>query len=360
LILVGSPRWRSPRRAAVNRPGEIVIRTRNVIGLLFGLLALSGLSFAAPIDERGFVPIGGIEQWITVKGASRENPVVLFVHGGPGNSQSPFADAMFTGWEKDFTLVQWDQRGAGRTYGRTGPSIESTLTLERIVDDGIEVAQYLSKHLHKQRIVIVGGSWGSLVGIHLAKKRPDLFTAYIGTGQLVNMRENTRASYEHVLAYARETKDARATEELTQLGPPPFVGFAKWRTFRKWRNTYQARLATAPRPDSKPSAEYSTDKDLADYEAADDLSFAHFNFVGTSMTGPMMDIDLRRLGKDFKTPVYIIQGAVDMNAVPEIARDYLEWINAPAKQFILVPDTAHADSIASLAQVRRVLTMVGQ
>ena len=355
MILVGSRRWRSHRRAAVNRPGEIVIRTRYVFGLLFGLLALSELSLAAPIDERGFVPIGGIEQWITIKGADRKNPVVWFVHGGPGNSLSPFADAMFAGWEKDFTLVQWDQRGAGRTYGRTGDSIKSTLTLERIVDDGIEVAEYLTKHLHRKRIVLVGGSWGSLVGIHLAKKRPDLFTAYIGTAQLVNMRENTRASYERVLAYARETKDAPAKEELTQLGPPPFVGFAKWRTFRKWRNIYQAKLATAPRPDSKPAAEYATDQDLADYEAADDLNFAHFNFVGTSMTGPMMDIDLRKLGKDFRIPVYIIQGAVDMNAVPEIAREYLDWIKAPAKEFILVPDTAHSDSIASLAQVHRLL-----
>jgi pimeloyl-ACP methyl ester carboxylesterase len=99
---------------------------------------------------------------------------------------------------------------------------------------------------------------------------------------------------------------------------------------------------------------------LADSEAADDLNFAHFNFVGTSMTGPMMDIDLRALGQDFSIPVYIVQGAVDMNAVPEIARGYLAFIHAPAKEFILVPDTAHADSFASLAQVRRVLKSLGR
>jgi len=215
------------------------------------VLLLGGHCHTAPIEERAFVPIGGIEQWITIKGADRANPVVLFVHGGPGNSQSPFADAMFAGWEKNFTLVQWDHRGAGRTYGRTGPSVESTLTLERIVDDGVEVAEYLTKHLHQQRVVLVGGSWGSLVGVHLAKKRPDLFTAYIGTAQLVNMRANTLASYERVLAHARETRDALAVEELTQIGPPPFVGFAKWRTFRNWRSTYQAKLAMAPRPGTR-------------------------------------------------------------------------------------------------------------
>ena len=105
----------------------------------------------------------------------------------------------------------------------------------------------------------------------------------------------------------------------------------------------------------KPANDYASEKDLADYEAADDLNFAHFNFVGQSMTGPMMDIDLRALGRRFAIPVYVVQGAVDLNATPEIARDYLEWIEAPAKKFILVPDTGHADSLASLAQVREVL-----
>jgi predicted alpha/beta-fold hydrolase len=89
-----------------------------------------------PVKEEMFIPIGGIEQWITIKGDDRNNPVVLFLHGGPGDAWSPFADAMFAGWEKDFTLVQWDQRGAGRTYGKTGPSIEPTMTIERMVQDG--------------------------------------------------------------------------------------------------------------------------------------------------------------------------------------------------------------------------------
>jgi pimeloyl-ACP methyl ester carboxylesterase len=191
------------------------MRARHIVGIFAGLFLLARTGFAA-IDERGFVPIGGIEQWITIKGADAKNPVVLFVHGGPGDAISPFADAMFAGWEKDFTLVQWDQRGAGRTYGRGGPSIEARLTLERIVQDGVEVAEYLTSHLHKKKIVLVGGSWGSPVGIHLAKKRPDLFTGYVGTAQLVNMRENTRASYGRVVAYARDMNDPVAVEELTQ------------------------------------------------------------------------------------------------------------------------------------------------
>jgi predicted alpha/beta-fold hydrolase len=81
------------------------------------------------VKEELFVPIGGIDQWITIKGGNRNNPVVLFLHGGPGDALSPFADAMFAGWEKDFTLVPWDQRGAGRTYGKSGLSTTTSSTM---------------------------------------------------------------------------------------------------------------------------------------------------------------------------------------------------------------------------------------
>jgi pimeloyl-ACP methyl ester carboxylesterase len=103
------------------------------------------------VSEEMFVQIGGIPQWITIKGDDRNNPVLLFLHGGPGDALSPLADAMYAGWEKDFTLVQWDQRGAGRTYSKNGPSIEPTMTVERMAQDGIEVAEFLTKHLHKKK-----------------------------------------------------------------------------------------------------------------------------------------------------------------------------------------------------------------
>ena len=102
------------------------------------------------VNEEMFVRIGGIDQWITIKGDDRTNPVVLFLHGGPGDALSPFADAMYVGWGSEFTLVQWDQRGAGRTYAKSGPSIEPTMTVQRMADDGIEVAEFLTKYLNKK------------------------------------------------------------------------------------------------------------------------------------------------------------------------------------------------------------------
>jgi pimeloyl-ACP methyl ester carboxylesterase len=115
-----------------------------------------------------YVKIGGIDQWITITGADRRNPAILFLHGGPGDAMSRFAALYFAGWEKDCTLVQCDQRGAGRTYGKNGKSIEPTMTVERMTQDGIEVAEFLKGQLHKSKIILVGGSWGSIQGIRMA------------------------------------------------------------------------------------------------------------------------------------------------------------------------------------------------
>jgi len=147
-------------------------------------LAAETLAIRSPkgVQEGGFVDIGGIKQWIQIRGEDRDNPVLLFVHGGPGGSSWPMSSG-WRPWEKHFTIVQWDQRGTGRTYGAAGDTLAPTMTLERMTQDGVELAEHLRTHLHKDRIVLVGHSWGSFLGIHMVKQRPDLFSAYVGTGQ---------------------------------------------------------------------------------------------------------------------------------------------------------------------------------
>jgi pimeloyl-ACP methyl ester carboxylesterase len=238
-----------PGLADTPKPGE---------WFLIGLIAVAAVSLAYPalpqnaaaqalpvrpperVNEEMFIRIGGIEQWITIKGDDRKNPVVLFLHGGPGDALSPYADAMFGGWEKDFTLVQWDQRGAGRTYGKSGPSIEPTMTVERMTQDGVEVAEFLTKHLNKKKIIIYGGSWGSILGIYMAHARPDLFYAYVGDAQMVNTRKNESATYARVLEMARAAGDQQAIAALTAIGPPPWDSLRKWPVFAKTRRAYQA------------------------------------------------------------------------------------------------------------------------
>jgi pimeloyl-ACP methyl ester carboxylesterase len=338
---------------------------------LMGLMAVLALSLAyyalpqdlapealtaapQPVKEEMFVRIGGIDQWITIKGEDRRNPVVLFLHGGPGDAWSPFADAMFQGWEKQLTLVQWDQRGAGRTYGKSGPSIEPTMTVERMAQDGVEVAEFLAKHLDKKKIIIVGGSWGSVLGIHMAHARPDLFYAYVGLAQLVNERKGLSASYARVLELARSAGDQQAITALTAIGPPPWDSIRKWPVYRKWERAYQAKLVTAQLAPYTLSPAYASPQEQAQYAAADDFSFEHF--WGLKMDGPLQDVDLPALGTDFAIPIFILQGQEDLTAMPDLAKAYFDSIKAPRKQFFLVPGTGHGPSAAQLGLTLKVLT----
>jgi len=131
------------------------------------------------IEEGSYVSIGGIDQWIQIRGEDRANPVLLFIHGGPGGSALHRGTA-WRSWEKYFTVVQWDQRGTGRTYRKNGEAEAPEMEIARMAQDGLEVSAYLCTHLNKKKIILFGGSWGSILSIHMLRKRDDLFSAYVG------------------------------------------------------------------------------------------------------------------------------------------------------------------------------------
>jgi pimeloyl-ACP methyl ester carboxylesterase len=321
---------------------------------------------ARAINEEMFVRIGGIEQWITIKGSDSANPVILVLHGGPGDALSPVADSMFAGWDKDFTMVQWDQPGAGRTYGKTGSAVDATMTMERMTQDGIEVSEYLTRHLDKTKIILTGGSWGSILGIYMVHARPDLFYAYVGQAQIVNWQKNVSASYARVLQMAKAAKDTETVTALNSIGPPPWkTVFPQWRTYRKAEQAYQAKIVTAPNAPERISAAYAGSAERKQYSEAEDFSMFHFwsgrqprtkaDLTNLPMSGPLTTIDLPGLGTDFKIPIYIVQGQADLTALPELAKVYFDSIKAPHKGFYLVPGTGHEPSNAMMDTTRNIL-----
>ena len=175
------------------------------------------------IDEAKYVEVGGIEQWITIRGEDRNNPVLLFLHGGPGDATNPWGYAGFRLWLKHFTVVQWDQRGAGRTLGKNGSASAQTVTVDRMVQDGVELAALLTKSLGKNKVVLVGHSWGSMLGVLMAKARPELFYAFVGTGQVADPTKNYAVAYDALLKKAEALEDERAMRELRAVGPPPYT-----------------------------------------------------------------------------------------------------------------------------------------
>ncbi len=166
---------------------RIVLRGLLGLGAVLLLLLLIGLGYRAwrqhenaqalaitapnGIQQASFVSIGGIEQWVEIRGENIDNPVVLMLHGGPGGAMSSFS-AIFRPWEKHFTVVQWDQRGAGKTYGRNGTH-EDPMTIARMVRDGIGVTDYVENLLHKRKIILLGHSWGTELGVLMIRKHPE-------------------------------------------------------------------------------------------------------------------------------------------------------------------------------------------
>jgi pimeloyl-ACP methyl ester carboxylesterase len=327
---------------------------RNLICLLLLELLMGSVAARAhSVAEEKYVRIGGIDQWITIKGVDQRNPVVLFLHGGPGDAISPYADAIFAGWDRQLTVVQWDQRGAGRTFGKSGPSIEPTMTLDRMVQDGIEVAEYLTKRLGKKRLILVGGSWGSILGIYMVKQRPELFYAYVGFAQVVNMRDNQSSTYAHLLELARSNNDDEVRESLEKLGPPPWDSLRKWPVFHKALIFEQNKRVTSQPPASTVAAEYASADERSKNREADDFSFVHF--FGMALSGPIEHVDLPALGLNFAVPIYVVQGAEDLTTLPELAKTYFDSIEAPHKKFILVPGTGHEPSAAEIDVIRNLI-----
>lgn len=285
------------------------------------------------IDEGRYVKIGGIDQWIQIRGQDRNNPVILCLHGGPGGSWVA-QTTVFLRWEKDFTVVQWDQRGTGKTLEATGRVIAHTMSVDRMTQDGIEVSEFVRNHLYKDKIILLGFSWGSLLGIHMAKQRPDLFYAYVGTGQISNMPKAQQLSYAYVLEKARTANDVRAVRQLESIGPPPFDSLDKIGTFFRTLGKYECES------DRNPGASVLT---APNYSLRDIYNLMlGFGVVPTyAVYYEMLSADLLSLGPGFRIPIFFFQGALDERTQAALAREYFEQLGAPHKEFVLFQDGGH-------------------
>jgi pimeloyl-ACP methyl ester carboxylesterase len=290
------------------------------------------------IDEATFLSIGNTRQWVSIRGQDRSNPVVLVVHGGPGASLG-WMPLAFIPWERDFVVAQWDQPGAGKTFGAADRVFDRSLTIERMAADGIRVAEYLRSHLRQDRIILVGWSWGSVLGLHMIKARPDLFAAYVGTGQVVNMQEGEALAYARVLEKARKRGDTDAVAELEAIGPPPYDAQSEIGVQRKWATAYEGYSSNAAVVADWLLAPRASLTDVYDFISG--LIQSQNHFMGAAMNGPFVTADLRRIGFDFQVPVFVIQGTEDDYTPAALSRAYVDAITAPRKEFVAIEGAGH-------------------
>jgi pimeloyl-ACP methyl ester carboxylesterase len=294
------------------------------------------------IDKKQKVTLGGLPQKIHIKSRDAAKPVLLFLHGGPGacnrhSVMTAHADLLDT-----FTLAAWDQRGTGGSY--RGAKVE-TLTIDRLVEDAHELVLWLCGEFHKEKIFIIGGSWGSELGTHLAYRHPERLAAYVGFGQVVNGSRNEELSYAFTLEAAREAGDQKALEILNRVGPPVvgvykggFEGLmAQRRILMKYGGYSQnARRRSYFRAMVLPmifSGEYS----LGDFIGA----ARGYKYVLTAMWEEVGATDLIKSCPRFEIPYFIFDGRLDRNTPSELVEEYFNTIQAPVKELLWFENSAH-------------------
>jgi pimeloyl-ACP methyl ester carboxylesterase len=287
------------------------------------------------VDERKYVEIGGIQQWITIRGEDRSNPLLLFLHGGPGDCTNLWSYSAFRPWLKHFTVVQWDQRGAGKTLGQNGPRIAKTITIDRLVQDGVELSEWLRKSEQKEKILLVGHSWGSILGVLMAKARPALFHAFVGTGQVADPATSYTVSHRELLEKAQALGDAQAIRELQEVGPPPYPDGRGYRVQRKWSNFFEGA-------DSFIASMVGFALSTPGYTLRDFNDWSEGQMVSAEELVPASSkLEARALAGDFALPVFVIQGASDFTTPTSLAKSFVDSIRAPRKEFVVIEGGGH-------------------
>ncbi|KJZ70851.1 hypothetical protein HIM_09765 [Hirsutella minnesotensis 3608] len=327
----------NPIAALLRRPFERRRRAR--------LLELVGPGI---IREERFLSLGGIDQWVTIRGCDQSNPIIVVLHGGPGSPYTPF-NSWLGEWEREFTVVQWDQRGSGRTFVRAGEQVPD-LSLERLVADGLELTEYLVARFAR-RALLVGSSVGSLTGGIMVKRRPDLFTTFMAANVLAPDPEHE--SFRIVHEHAQRRRDRRVLRDLQRIGPDP----ARWSPEESLRFSKLAIRASVGVPDMVydlmlPALMYDPGLSMSDIRAFDRGMTKSLY----ALQPEYESFDFDALGYEYSVPVVIVQGAADVISPASVAGRHFQRIQVPKKRFVEIEGAGHlvefADRSRFLSELR--------
>ena len=286
------------------------------------------------------VRLGGSDQWVLERSEDTGNPIILFLHGGPGTSQLTMNRRDTKDLEKAFIVVNWDQRGAGKSYS----SISDTagMRIDRFVEDTKELTLYLLKKFRKEKIVLVGHSWGSVISALAASRYPELYFCYIGIGQMSDMAESERASYDWTLNQARERNDRSAISKLERMGSPPYPG--DWQSSVLTQRMLLGRFGGEVHG-SRSGAFWMVLRNIffsSEYTLIDRINVFRGIMGSMRLLWPELSrVNLFDAVPELKIPVFLVEGRFDHEVPSEIAQKYFEALRAPSKELIWFENSAH-------------------
>ena len=291
------------------------------------------------ISELQEVELNGRKEWISVRGKNRNNPVLLFLAGGPGGSQMAAVRHDLSEMEEYFVVVNWDQPGSGKSYGAISTN---DITVDMYIEDGYALTKYLCETYNQEKIYVVGESWGSALGIFLIDKAPELYHAFIGTGQMVAFAETEIIDYELALKLARKNGDTAKIKNLEANGLPPYYG-----SDVTWKSAEYINYLTSfmTQNSAIENGGYNTFRDLfsEEYGIIDKINYFR-GIVNTfnNVYQQLYEIDLRIEYTILDVPAYFFLGRHDINAPTSLVEEYFELLDAPEKEIIWFENSGHS------------------
>lgn len=325
---------------------------RRVATALALLLSLAGCASTAPFRNAHGSPIetsiaslepmtlGGQKQWVLMRGENAANPVLLFLHGGPGAPETTLVKHYLGALEKHFVVVSWDQLGGGKSYSDRIPP--ERLTIDHMVSDGHELVLKLRQRFGKQKILLVGHSWGTVIGTTLAQRYPELFAGYVGVAQWTNSQERETLSYHLVLDWAKRAGRHDAVRDLERNGPPPYSGADEVKKIEVLKTWLQKSGGLTYGQDNMNL--FLLPLFLShEYTWAEKFNFMNgLMFSMEHMWAEAMTVDLPRTAPKLEVPVLFVSGRHDFNTPLSQIERYASALEAPQKDHVIFEKSAHS------------------
>jgi pimeloyl-ACP methyl ester carboxylesterase len=286
------------------------------------------------IAETSWPVLGGLAQWVMIRGRSIANPVLVTLHGGPGMPETALLRHFNGALEDVFTVVYWEQRGSGKSFARSIP--ESTMTVAQFVADLDDLVEHVRKRLGQDKVVLLGHSWGSALGTLYAAKYPEKVAAYVGTGQIGNLPASEAASYAYVLEEARRRGNAKAVAELTRLGPPPYTE-KQMMAQRGWLARFAGTLGRLPM--LKALRIMLTGPGASPFDMPGIVRGMRFSLK--TLWSAVSALNLETAAPELKMPVWFLSGRHDHQVDAGVAAAYFDKLIAPEKTLIWFEHAGH-------------------
>jgi len=341
----------------------VLVSTLSLTGLLLWwspgtakpFLDAKGHRLPGSISQKLSVPINGVQQGMVIRGKDASNPVLLWVHGGPGMPDYPLTQRYPTDLEDLFTVIWWDQRGAALSYHSGIPP--DTMTIEQSIDDTLAVTDYLRRRFHQDRIYILGHSWGSFIALQAAARSPERYKAYLGMAQMVYQLESEKVAYDYMLAAYSERGDTDMVRKLEAA--PVTMTDGTPEGYLKIRDTamHKLRIGTTHAMKSVISGIFLATWLFRGYTVQEKLHLWRGRAFSRSfgLWDQFIRFDLRKTVPALQIPVYFLEGKYDYTCVTSLARDYFEQLKAPMKGFYEFDNSAHSPLLEEPQAAHRIL-----